>query len=111
MTAVASAVSVGADNHGDDTLSVLYSTSGTVIIDYAMDAGFLLDETQVYVGEGILPELAGEFTVAPGQYTEIHSNLGGVSNDGYLFDIEFDPQTETAPDIHVVAHAVVSGFD
>lgn len=83
------------------TLEIVYS-GGTATIEYEMDAGFTMDETQLYVGNDILPKKGGEYTVAPGQYGNIH-DLDGASSDSYTI-------TDLSGDIYVVAHAVVCGF-
>ena len=58
------------------TLSVLYSTSGHFEATYSMDTGFGLEETHLYVGIEILQQDgSGDFTVAPGQYDNIHEEL------------------------------------
>lgn len=86
---------------------------GTVRVDYdgtTATVSFLnvfypynLKETHVYVGNDILPSNNGYFTVAPGQYTEIHDDLGGAQADSYSI-----PATG---DIYVVSHATVCGFE
>jgi hypothetical protein len=71
-----------------------------------MDTGFGLEETHLYVGIEILQQDgSGDFTVAPGQYDNIHEELGGDSEDTFILDLGID-----APDVYVVAHAVVSRF-
>jgi hypothetical protein len=84
---------------------------GTVHVDYGgelatvtflnMISPYTLKETQVYVGNEILPQDNGFNTVAPGQYTVVNGS----------------PDTETdsasipvSGNIYIVAHATVCGF-
>ncbi len=83
------------------TLTITYSGS-TVDVVFNINAPYAMDETQVYVGNEILPRNNGEFTVAPGQYGNIH-DLTNVRTDSYRI-------TNVSGPIYVVAHAVVCGF-
>ncbi|MDH3381679.1 MAG: hypothetical protein OEL54_03170, partial [Flavobacteriaceae bacterium] len=83
------------------TLSITYSGS-TVNVVFNINAPYAMDETHVYIGNEILPRNNGEFTVAPGQYGNLH-DLKNVRTDSYTF-------TNVSGKIHVVAHAVVCGF-
>lgn len=68
-------------------------------VSYTMLPGFKLDETHLYVGNEPLPRLNGEYTVAPGQYGNIH-DLANVSADSFTV-------SGLSGSIHVVAHATV----
>jgi len=83
------------------TLTVNYD-GGAANVTFSMTTGFTMDETQLYVGNDILPMNNGAYTVAPGQYPYIHEGLGGVSSDSYQV-------TGLSGEIYVVAHAVVCG--
>ena len=64
-----------------------------------MSAGvFTMDETHLYVGSEPLPRKNGEYTVAPGQYGNIHT-LSGASSDSFTV-------SGLSGNIYVVAHAV-----
>jgi hypothetical protein len=82
------------------TLTVNYSGS-TASVTYQMLPGYTLDETHLYVGSEVLPRKNGDYTVAPGQYPQIH-DLTAAQSDSYTF-------TGLSGTIYVVAHAVVSG--
>ena len=56
----------------------------------------------MYVGNEILPRNNSEFTVAPGQYPDIHGDLDGTTTDEYSIE-------NLSGTIYVVAHAVVCG--
>lgn len=62
-----------------------------------------LVETHLYVGSEPLARDNGSYTVSPGQYPTIHEGLNGATSDTYTI-------TGLSGDIHVVAHATVSGF-
>lgn len=81
------------------TLSVVYG-NGIATVTFDMFAGYAMNETHLYVGNDILPKDKGEYTVAPGQYPDIHEELGGASSDSYTVE-------GLSGDIYVVAHAVV----
>ena len=81
------------------TLTVDYDGS-TADVTYAMDSGFTMDETHLYVGSEILPrDVNNNYTVAPGQYPYQH-DLDDATTDSYTV-------TGLSGDIFVVAHAVV----
>lgn len=67
-------------------------------VQYNMLPGFIMDETHLYVGSEPLPRNGTEYTVAPGQYGNIH-NLTTASSDSYSI------AGLTSP-VYVVAHAV-----
>jgi len=61
-------------------------------------------ETHLYVGsEPLAPDGNGNYTVAPGQYPNVHDELANVVTDGYTI-------TGLSGDVYVVAHATVAGF-
>lgn len=60
-------------------------------------------ETHLYVGGEPLARSNGEYTVAPGQYLAIHSELNNVATDSYTI-------TGLSGEVYVVAHATVAGF-
>lgn len=83
------------------TLTLNYDGSVATVI-YDMAGGFTMDETQLYVGNEILArDVNGEYTVAPGQYGNIH-DLTDAGSD--IFVIE-----NLSGDIYVVAHSVTCG--
>lgn len=82
------------------TLTVDYDGSQATIT-YTTIEGFTMDETQLYVGNDILPDNDG-YTVAPGQYGNIHDELNGATTDTFVI-------TGLSGEIYVVAHAVVCG--
>lgn len=87
------------------SLGIVYTGSAATVT-YTMRAGFFLEETHLYAGTDPLPSTidrrtgAKEYTVAPGQYGNIH-DLTGASSDTYTI-------TGLSGPIFVVAHAVVS---
>lgn len=90
------------------TLSVSYHGS-TATVTYAMFSGFSLSETHLYVGSDPLASTidrrtgAKEYTVAPGQYGNIH-DLDAAASDVFVV-------TGLSGPIHVVAHAVVASSE
>lgn len=81
------------------TLAIGYDGSGANIT-YMMDAGWMMQNTQLYVGSEMLPRnKKGDFTVSPGQYPYIHEGI----------DATFDVYSVSglSGDIYVVAHADV----
>lgn len=77
----------------EDMVTVTYMTCGS----------YLLEETHTYVGTEALPRgRNGRTTVAPGQYTDVADDLGGV--DTYTVEIPY-----MGEGVYVIAHAVVSG--
>ncbi len=87
------------------SLTVVYAGS-TATVTYAMLPGFSLSATHLYVGTDPLPYTINnktgvkEYTVAPGQYGNIH-NLAGVGVDTFTI-------SGLSGSVYVVAHAVVS---
>lgn len=80
-------------------LEVIYLNGSATVI-YEMAPGYFMDETQLYVGSEILPkDTNGNYTVAPGQYGNIH-DLTDATSDSYTIEGLSD-------NIYVVAHAVV----
>ena len=102
-------------NKGTDVgiLNVNYDGT-TAIVTYQIDTDtpYSLKETQVYVGNEILPTFtkAGKenYTVAPGQYPQIQDVLAeGEQYSTFTFDLN-DFEANSA--IYIVAHATVCGF-
>jgi hypothetical protein len=80
-------------------LTVDYEGS-TVTVTYTADAGYHFDETHLYVGNEILPrDVNGNYTVAPGQYSEVDEYEVPVTTVTYVIN-------DVSGTIHVVAHAV-----
>jgi hypothetical protein len=91
------------------TLTVEYS-GGTAKVTYKMEGinpptnvAYTMTEAQLYVGGEILPRNNGEFTVAPGQYPYLATELKNVTTQTFTV-------TGLSGDIYVVAHATVAGF-
>lgn len=80
-------------------VAVRYSDDGQMQVAYLGGAGWKLRETQLYVGVEPLPVDRSGYTVAPGQYGNVHDALGLVSSDVYSV-------SATGP-VHLVAHATV----
>ena len=81
------------------TLTIDYDGS-TATVTYMMDAGWTMQTTQLYVGSEPLPrDSNGDYTVAPGQYTEIHAGIN-TPTDTYTM-------SGLSGNIYVVAHADV----
>jgi len=78
-------------------LGVTYDGS-TANVTYNMSPGFTMDETHLYVGAAPLPTKNGAYTVAPGQYGNIHT-LTSSSSD--TFNI-----SGLSGSVYVVAHSV-----
>ena len=86
-------------NKGTNVGSLTVSYDGTTArVTYSMLPGFTMDETHLYVGAEPLPRLNGEYTVAPGQYGNIHT-LSAASSDAFTV-------SGLSGNIYVVAHAV-----
>ena len=87
------------------TLTIDYKGDGTATVTYQMNAGYKLEETHLYIGTERFPKIQKgtkfEYTVAPGQYPEIH-DLTAASSDTYTVSVPSNG--------YVIAHAVVSGF-
>jgi len=83
------------------TLTVTHDGS-LATVTYDMNTGWVMNETQLYVGSAQLPLFKqGKSlipTVAPGQYPYLHEDLAAASTDTYTVNI-------TGP-FYVVAHAV-----
>jgi len=81
------------------TLTIDYDGS-TATVTYTMDAGWTMQTTQLYVGSEPLPrDNKGDYTVSPGQYTEIHAGINAPT-DTYTI-------SGLSGNIYVVAHADV----
>lgn len=77
--------------------------SGTAVVTFQMTADYTMEETHLYVGSDPLARnVNGEYTVAPGQYPDIH-DLADVTSDAYTI-------SGLSGNIYVVAHAVTCGF-
>lgn len=84
------------------TLEIDYDGS-VATVTYTMNSGFYLEETQLYVGsEPLSRDPNGNYTVAPGQYPDIHGDVGGETSDTYEV-------TGLSGPVYVVAHASVVG--
>jgi len=84
-------------------LTIKYFGS-TATITYNMDAGYTLNEVQLYVGNDMIPSKKnGKYTVAPGQYPYKDDNLNGATT--YTFTVD-----GLSGEIYFIAHAVVCGF-
>ena len=71
---------------------------------YAFE-GYGFSETHFYVGNEKYPRKNnGQFTVAPGKYTEIHEDLDGTNFDEYLIE-------NIEGEIYFIVHAVVCEED
>lgn len=79
------------------TLGMTYD-GATAQVTYETLPGFVMDETHLYVGSAPLASNNGEYTVAPGQYGQLH-DLGDATSDSFTV-------TGLSGDIYVVAHAV-----
>ncbi|ADE15573.1 hypothetical protein Nhal_2488 [Nitrosococcus halophilus Nc 4] len=84
------------------TLTVEYDGLAATVT-YHVNPPYTLVETHLYIGSDYLPKNNGEYTVAPGQYPNIHSELANVYEDIYMV-------TNLSGDIYVVAHGTVAGF-
>lgn len=69
-------------------------------VTFAMESGFVLDETHLYVGNEILPMDNGAYTIAPGQYPYKH-DLTEATSDNF--------SVPASGEIYIVAHAVACG--
>jgi len=80
------------------TVTVVYDEDGYVTVEYNLFAGYTLEETHVYAGTTMFPQVrrgrSTVDTVAPGQYY----NAG---------PFEYDEDAEEWPLVYVIAHAVV----
>ena len=71
-------------------------------VSYNIFEEYGLKETHLYFGEEILPLDNNKFTVAPGQYLDLHENLNYANVDNYLL-----PYQDNGNGIYLVAHATV----
>lgn len=77
--------------------------SGTATVTYTINAPYVLEEAQLYVGNEILArDVNSEYTVAPGQYPY---NEEVSSSASHTYNV-----TNLNGNIYVVAHATVGGF-
>ena len=80
------------------------SVTGEAVVTYLVDAGYVLTETHLYLGDGPYPlKRRGRRwveTVAPGQYPYKHGNLDNVSEDTYMV-------SDLSGDIYMIAHGVI----
>ena len=80
------------------------SVTGEAVVTYLVDAGYVLTETNLYLGNGPYPlKRRGRNwveTVAPGQYPYKHGNLDHVSEDTYMV-------SDLSGDIYMIAHGVI----
>lgn len=83
------------------TLSVSYA-GGQATVTYNVSSPYYMTESHLYVGSEPLPRNNGLYTVAPGQYAQIH-DLGTATTDSYSV-------TGLTGTVYVVAHATVGGF-
>lgn len=66
-----------------------------------LDNEWLITEVHTYVGNNILPQKSGNYTVAPGQYPHQAKSASGIKTTvAYVVE-------DLSGDIYVVAHAVV----
>jgi hypothetical protein len=79
------------------TLGMTYD-GASANVTYTMAPGFTMDETHLHVGSEPLARKNGEYTVAPGQYGNIHT-LTAASTDSFTV-------SGLSGDVYVVAHAV-----
>jgi len=86
------------------TLYIEYN-DGVVLADFSATEGYGFFETHLYVGNEKFPRKRnGQFTVAPGQYTDSHDLPNGACEDNYKID-------GLSGDIYVIAHSVVCDLD
>ncbi|WP_163832144.1 hypothetical protein [Spartinivicinus ruber] len=87
------------------SVTVNYDGS-TATVSYFTNAPYSLAETHAYVGSEILPRNGqNEFTVAPGQYPQIHDPLAeGTTSDSFTF-------TGLSGSVYGVFHATTCGFE
>ncbi|TYA52318.1 hypothetical protein [Formosa maritima] len=79
--------------------------TGDALVTYSVDAGYVLTETHLYLGNGPYPlKRRGNNgwvpTVAPGQYPYQHGSLDNVSVDSYKVN-------GLSGDIYMIAHGVI----
>jgi len=80
------------------------SVTGEAVVTYLVDAGYVLTETHLYLGDGPYPlKRRGRRwveTVAPGQYPYQHGSLDNVSEDTYMV-------SGLSGEIYMIAHGVI----
>ncbi len=77
----------------------------TADVTFTTCGNYTMDETHLYVGCDILPMNNGEYTIAPGQFGNLHEDLDeGTQTDSYTIS-----GLDCPDGIYVVAHAVVKG--
>jgi hypothetical protein len=91
------------------SVSVSYS-QGTAVVTFRTTGQnpstgqlYTMADAHAYVGAAILPTNNGEFTVAPGQYPQIDSEVRNATVKTFTF-------SGLSGAIHVVAHSSVAGF-
>lgn len=88
-------------NYQGSTVTLTLNISGTNPV---TGLAYSLEEIHFYAGNELFPRTQqGNFTVAPGKYPHIASDLNGATNYTYTFN-------NMSGDIYVIAHAVVCGF-
>ncbi len=83
-----------------ETATVTITTEGT---NPTTGQPYTMADAQVYVGTDKVATNNGEFTVAPGQYTQVRSEANNTTTQTFTFDNLEGP-------VYVVAHTSVAGF-
>lgn len=84
------------------TMHVVYSM-GTATAYIEMMSPYVLQETQLYIGNSMLPVNNGSYTIAPDQYPYKHENLNGSAEDQYVV-------SGLSGNLYIILHAKVCGF-
>ena len=87
-------------SYHEGTATVTFTTEG---VDPTTGEPYTMADAHAYVGSDLLPTKNGAFTVAPGQYPQIDSEVGNATTKSFTF-------TGLSGDIQVVAHSSVAGF-
>ncbi len=87
-------------SYRDGTATVTITTEGA---NPTTGQPYTMADAQVYVGTDMLATNNGEYTVAPGQYSQVRSETKNTTTQTFEF-------TGLTGDVYVVAHTSVAGF-
>ena len=87
-------------SYHDGSATVTFTAEGK---NGSTGVAYSMEDAHAYIGSAILPSNNGDYTVAPGQYPQIDSELKGATGKSFTF-------TGLSGPIYFVAHTSVAGF-
>lgn len=82
----------------------LHYFNGSAKADITLIDGFTMSEARMYIGNDILPEAGGEYTVDPADYPYVHAGLGGASTDTFTVN-------GLSGNIYIIGYVVLGGLE